>query len=194
MGYKAFSQSCENNKEPILNVLKRVLDKATSVLEIGTGTGQHAVYFAPALSHLKWNTSDRPENHENIHAWIEEQNASNLQPPMAFTIGVNDWPINTVDAVFTANTTHIMQIEEAKLMMELVAENLPEGGLFCQYGPFNIDGQYTSESNQRFGEHLEAEGCGGIRDIAELVGWAKGLTLTEKVIMPANNFLLIWRK
>ncbi|WP_133469268.1 DUF938 domain-containing protein [Paraglaciecola marina] len=191
---KPFSQSCENNKQVILNVLELVLKDSSNLLEIGSGTGQHAVYFGEHLSHLKWQTSDMKQNHKGILAWLAESAANNISAPVEFTLGKSDWPQGEFDAVFTANTTHIMQPSEAKIMMQMVAQNLSDGGIFCQYGPFNIDGQYTNESNKRFDQHLQAEGCGGIRDIAELVGWAKGVTLVEKVIMPANNFLLIWRK
>ncbi|MFT2091364.1 DUF938 domain-containing protein [Paraglaciecola sp. 2405UD69-4] len=191
---KPFSQSCENNKDVILKVLEQALKEHNKVLEIGSGTGQHAVYFGEHLSHLQWQTSDMVHNHNGIRTWLADCDASNILPPVEFTLGKSDWPKGEFDAVFTANTTHIMQPAEAQLMMEMIAKNLPEGGVFCQYGPFNIDGKYTSESNQRFDKHLESEGCGGIRSVEELVAWAKGLTLVDKVAMPANNFILIWRK
>ena len=199
---KPFSQACENNKQPILNVLQRVFAHATSVLEIGSGTGQHAVFFAPNLPHLRWQTSDQPEYHEAMLLWIEDEPSANLHQPIPFTVGVDDWHTvarvaNTqFDAVFTANTTHIMQVHDAELMLKTVAEHLPVGGIFCQYGPFNINGQYTSESNREFDESLKARGCGGIRDIAELEAWVAntGLTLVENNDLPANNRLLVWKK
>jgi hypothetical protein len=194
---KPFSQACENNKQPILEVLHRILADRKSLLEIGSGTGQHAVHFAPSLSHLRWHTSDMPDKHLGIKAWLEEVDVDNLRQPLSFTIGATStgaWPIADVDAVYTANTTHIMQPSEAQLMMQLVADNLPSDGVFCQYGPFNFNGQYTSESNKNFDQHLREQGCGGIRDIEELILWAKPLSLKEKVAMPANNFMLIWQK
>ena len=191
---KPFSQACENNKQPILDALSRILVNRKCLLEIGSGTGQHAAYFAPRLPFLNWHTSDMPNNHLGIEAWLEDIQASNLHRPIAFTIGINNWPEIPFDAVYTANTTHIMQPSEAQLMMQLVADNLPVGGLFCQYGPFNFQGNYTSESNAAFDRHLSEQGCGGIRDIDELTQWAKPLTLIEKFSMPANNFLLIWKK
>jgi hypothetical protein len=191
---KPFSQACENNKQPILDVLKRVLAGKKSLLEVGSGTGQHAAHFAPNLSHLEWHTSDMPDKHLGISAWIEDTVVNNLHQPIPFTIGINAWPIASVDAVYTANTTHIMQPLEAQLMMQLVADNLPDGGVFCQYGPYNFQGQYTSESNQSFDQHLREQGCGGIRDIDELTLWAKPLLLIETVPMPANNFMLVWQK
>lgn len=191
---KPFSQACENNKQPILNVLNRVLVNNQNLLEIGSGTGQHAAFLAPRLKHLMWQTSDMPNNHTAINAWLKEEPVSNLLSPIAFTVGSDDWPQQHFDAVFTANTTHIMQPTESKLMMQLVANNLPAGGLFCQYGPFNFKGHYTSPSNVAFDQHLSEQGCGGIRDVDELEIWARPLTLIEKIIMPANNFMLVWQK
>ncbi|WP_339724920.1 DUF938 domain-containing protein [uncultured Paraglaciecola sp.] len=191
---KPFSQACENNKQPILEVLNRVLADRQKLLEIGSGTGQHAAYFAPKLKHLEWQTSDMPNNHLGIKAWLDEAQVSNLHQPISFTVGTNDWPLGNFDAVYTANTTHIMQPSESKLMMELVADNLPHGGIFCQYGPYNFQGQYTSDSNAAFDQHLSEQGCGGIRDIDELVTWARPLNLIETIAMPANNFMLIWQK
>ncbi len=190
---KQFSPSCENNKDPILQQLLSHFAAVKQVLEIGSGTGQHAAYFAAHLTHLQWHCTDIEENHPSINGWVSEAKLTNVTPPIPFFIGRDNWPL-AVDAVFSANTTHIMQKSEAKLMMQLVAENLPSKGVFCQYGPFNVNGQYTSESNQSFDKHLLTQGCGGIRDIAELVDWADGLALRQRVAMPANNFLLVWEK
>lgn len=191
---KQFSGSCERNQQPILKQLFRLFNDRQRVLEIGSGTGQHAVFFAKNLSHLDWHTSDAKNNHASINAWIEELPSENLHSPIEFLFGEQPWPTITMDAIFTANTTHIMQKHHAKLMMESISENLQEGGLFCQYGPFNIDGEYTSEGNREFDLHLANEGCGGIRDINELTQWATGLRLMEKISMPANNFLLVWQR
>ncbi|MEP1447778.1 MAG: DUF938 domain-containing protein [Paraglaciecola sp.] len=191
---KPFSQACENNKQPIFEVLYRVLSDTKKVLEIGSGTGQHAAYFAPRLSHLTWQTSDMPNNHDAIKSWLADVPVRNLLAPISFTVGVNHWPLGSFDAVYTANTTHIMQPSESKLMMQLVADNLPLGGVFCQYGPFNFQGRYTSQSNADFDQHLMEQGCGGIRDVDELVVWAKPMNLLEKISMPANNFMLVWQK
>lgn len=193
---KPYSQACENNKGPILDVLKVRLGVSRRLLEIGSGTGQHAVYFAALLPHLQWQTSDRLENHAGINAWIDDFPAANLHRPICFTVGMDKWPDGDFDTVFTANTTHIMPVPEAKLMMKMVAENLPDNGVFCQYGPFNIDGQYTSDSNQAFDQHLLSQGFGGIRDVVELQNWVaeSGLTLMQRIQMPANNQLLVWQK
>lgn len=193
-----FSQACENNKGVILAELIKHFAECKQVLEIGSGTGQHAVYFAPALPHLTWQTSDLVVNHSSILAWIETsveaKSENNLRPPVEFMIGQHAWPVGNVDGVFSANTAHIMQPNETHQMMEMVADNLPSKGVFCQYGPFKVDGQYTSESNHQFDLHLAREGCGGIPDISELESSAKGLLLVRRVPMPANNFMLVWHK
>jgi hypothetical protein len=191
---KPYSQACENNKGPIAEHLKKYLADSKNVLEIGSGSGQHAVFFAPQLAHLVWQTSDMPNNHPGIHSWLAEFPADNLCLPISFTIGQDAWPDMDIDAVFTANSTHIMQKVEAQEMMQLVSQKLPIGAVFCQYGPFNIDGKYTSDSNRNFDQHLKNEGCGGIRDIAELQEWAGRMMLLARLPMPANNFLLVWRK
>lgn len=193
---KRFCQSTENNKAPILTYLSNLFESVTRVLEIGSGTGQHAVHFAPKLSHLIWHTSDVEDNHETINQWIDDFPSDNLVRPVRYVVGKDEWPIQQVDGAFTANTTHIMQPDEAKLMLRSVALNLEAGGLFCQYGPFNVNGQYTSEGNEKFDQHLKSEGCGGIRDIQELQDWVSDTTLLlkERITMPANNLLLVWQK
>ncbi|ABG41526.1 protein of unknown function DUF938 [Paraglaciecola sp. T6c] len=194
MTEKRYSPSCENNRLPILAVLKSALKDRRHLLEIGSGTGQHAVYFAPELPHLNWQTSDLAYNHPSIQAWLDDLPAPNLYQPVVFQVGADNWPVSRVDCVYTANTTHIMQPHEAEIMMQTVAKELPSGGVFCQYGPFTINGEFTSQSNHDFNQHLLNEDCGGIRDIAELTQWAGELELVEQQPMPANNFMLIWRK
>lgn len=150
-----------------------------------------------------WQTSDLIENHASISAWGEDAALTNWLPPKQFKVGASDWPVsdNIADAIFTANTAHIMQPEEAKLMMQLITEKLPAGGVFCQYGPFRFDGEYTSQSNAEFDARLKSQGFGGYRDINELKQWCVSLadpsvrlTLSELIDMPANNHLLVWRK
>lgn len=190
---KRSAPHCERNKRPILEQLSVYFKDSQQVLEIGSGTGQHAVFFAEYLPHLTWHTSDMPENHDNVNAWVIDSQLKNIVPPIEFTIGEDAWPNTEVDAVFTANTTHIMQQEEAKLMMEMVAANLPDGGIFCQYGPMKINGEFTSQSNREFDQQLKNSGFGGIRDLEQLIQWGKGLELIERIPMPANNFLLVWK-
>ncbi|MDM7860097.1 DUF938 domain-containing protein [Alteromonas sp. ASW11-36] len=191
---KPFSQACENNKAPILAQLQRHFAKATSVLEIGSGTGQHAVHFAAGLPHLQWHTSDQPHYHAGIEAWLNEAGLANLHSPVNFTVGLDTWPNIHIDAVFSANTAHIMQHDEVKVMQQVVAERLPQNGVFCQYGPFTTNGVFDGQSNADFHQYLLSEGCGGYRDISELQAWAPQLTLSENIVMPANNRLLVWFK
>lgn len=194
MSEKRFCQSSENNKSPILNVLTRCFARVSHVLEVGSGTGQHAAYFGHALPHLTWHTSDLAVNHPSILSWLEDEGASNVREPLEFEVGQHDWPLPQIDGVFTANTTHIMSPELVAIMMEQIARNLPESGVFCQYGPFRVEGDFTSDGNRAFHQHLLEEGCGGIRDVSELEQWGQGLRLVERIDMPANNFLLVWRR
>ncbi|MFC3094386.1 DUF938 domain-containing protein [Alteromonas sediminis] len=194
MDNKPYSQACENNKSFILAHLKEAFSSATHVLEIGSGTGQHAVYFAPALPHLIWQTSDQAPYHAGINQWIDDFPSDNLRRPLLFKVAENVTLFDDFDAIFTANTAHIMQKEDVEIMMGLIANHLPKGGVFCQYGPFTDRGVFTSESNQQFHLHLLEQGYGGYRDINELIEWSQGLKLAQNICMPANNQLLIWRK
>ncbi|MBD1574979.1 DUF938 domain-containing protein [Vibrio sp. S11_S32] len=191
---KRTSPYCEKNQKPILEHLFQHFKDVKHVLEIGSGTGQHAVFFAKQLPHLIWHTSDMTENHANIDAWLGESELDNVVSPVAFTLGQDPFPNVAVDAVFTANTTHIMQPQEAQQMMELVAANLPAGGVFCQYGPMTVNGEFTTDSNREFDANLKSRGLGGIRDIEQLKQWASGMELIHMHPMPANNFLLVWGK
>ncbi|GAA0857764.1 DUF938 domain-containing protein [Aliiglaciecola litoralis] len=191
---KSFSQACENNKAPILAHLKKHLVGKCKVLEIGSGTGQHVSFFAQHFVDIVWQPTDVIENHPSIKAWVADANCHNVLPPACFFIGQDEWHFNNVDAVYSANTAHIMQPEEAQLLMQTVAKNLPQGGVFCQYGPFKINGEFTSDSNYEFDLSLRQRGYGGIRSLEELTTWAQGLTLSHNYFMPANNQLLIWHK
>lgn len=191
-----FNQAAENNKQVILEKLTPLFSRSANVLEIGSGTGQHAVYFASKLTHLHWHTSDLIDNHNSINAYIAESGLCNINPPFEFDVEKSDWPNLSIDAAYSANTAHIMQPHQVERMMQLVAQNLLCGGVFCQYGPFKVGGQFTSESNASFDASLRAQGYGGYRDIEQLQDWCQeaGLKLDATISMPANNFLLVWRK
>ncbi|MYM63817.1 DUF938 domain-containing protein [Pseudomaricurvus sp. HS19] len=194
---KPFSQACENNKQPILEVLQRHLTAPGSVLEIGSGTGQHAVWFAGNLPHLQWQTSDLVENHPGIRAWLAEYEGENLDAPIALDVAARDWPLSEFDAVFTANTAHIMAWPEVLAMLDGVAQLLVPGGLLIVYGPFNYNGRFTSESNARFNDWLlEQAPHRAIRDFEVVCEEAgnRGLQLLEDVAMPANNRCLVFSK
>jgi len=194
---RQFSAACERNREPILSVLRNVLANAKQVLEIGSGTGQHAVYFGAALPHLTWQTSDLPHNHASIHGWLNEAQLSNVLPPFALDVTCGNWPAGPFDAVFTANTCHIMAWEEVREMFAGVARILRPEGLFCVYGPFNYGGQFTSESNALFDMSLKAQGQHmGIRGFEDVDRLARdnGMTLVADHDMPAHNRLLVWQR
>lgn len=194
---KPFSQACENNKDPILGVLRESFVTARLVLEIGSGTGQHAVYFAAHLPHVIWQTSDLSENHPGILAWLEDAALSNLRPPLSVDVSQDEWGVDAVDGVFSANTAHIMSCPQVAAMFAGVGRVLKSGGIFCLYGPFNYQGRYTSDSNARFDQWLKArDPRSGIRDIEALTTLAEQheLTLTADHAMPANNRTLVWQK
>ena len=193
-----FSQACENNQAPILVVLRDWLAHSKRVLEIGTGTGQHAVHFATGLTHLHWLPSDHPETLWQSRERLARDAPVNLQQPaLALDVAQRPWPDLQVDAVFSANTAHIMSWSEVEAMFRGVGDLLPAGGCFCLYGPFNQDGRYTSESNKRFDSWLrERSPNQGIRDLEALKSLAagSGLSLEMQQPMPANNQLLLWRR
>lgn len=194
---KPFSQACENNKRPILAVLSRHLVGVREVLEIGSGTGQHAVFFAENLPHLTWQTSDQRICHPGILAWVEDGVAANVRAPLELDVTVHPWPVSSAQAVFSANTAHIMSWPMVKDFISGVGQLLPEGGLFLLYGPFSYGGVQTSESNARFDDSLRAQDpIMGIRDFEAVDALAKeaGMTFMEDNAMPANNRLLVWRR
>lgn len=194
---KPYSAACDRNRDPILTVLREVMPTPAHVLEIGSGTGQHAVYFGAQLPHLLWQTSDLPHNHSGIVAWLNEASLPNVLPPLTLDAGSRDWPSGPFDAVFTANTCHIMAWSEVQAMFVGIGRVLRQGGLACVYGPFNEGGSFTSDSNARFDASLKAHAAHmGIRDAGAVtqLAEAQGMQWVADHAMPANNRLLIWRK
>jgi SAM-dependent methyltransferase len=184
---KPFSEACERNRAPILAVLKRIFADRRRVLEIGSGTGQHAAYFAPELPHLKWIASDVAEHLPGIRMWGMEPIELDVDKP---------WPALDVDAVFSANTAHIMSWPQVERMFEGVARILAPGGVFALYGPFHYGGRATSESNARFDAMLRTcDPQSGVRNFEDVDALARrcGLALVEDNPMPANNRLLVWK-
>ncbi|MBB1419058.1 DUF938 domain-containing protein [Pseudoalteromonas sp. SG44-1] len=193
---KPFSQACENNKNPILSVITAYLAQVESVLEVGSGTGQHSVHFAANLPHLQWHTSDRLVNHNGIKQWLDEAKLDNLHAPVELDLN-RPWPINTVDAIYTANTLHIVSKPLVEQFFTGVNKHLLSKGLVCIYGPFKYNGNFTSESNQRFDEFLnQQDSQSGIRDFEWVQQLAEqaGLMLVDDIAMPANNQLLIFKR
>ena len=194
---KPYAESCAQNRDPILAVLREVFADRRQVLEIASGTGQHAVYFAEALPHLTWHTSELPENHAGIQAWLDEAHLPNVRPPLALDVNAATWPIAEVDAVFNANTVHIVAWPAVERMFAGIGRVLAPGGKLALYGPFNYGGRFTSDSNARFDAWLKArDPVSGVRDFEALDELARthGLRLLEDYAMPSNNRTLVWRR
>lgn len=192
-----FSQACENNQAPILAVLTQAFADRRQVLEIGSGTGQHGVYFAPRLPHLVWQTSDLAGNHAGISAWQAAYPAPNLRPPLLLDLARSGWPDGPFDAVFSANTAHIVAWPLVQRLFALAGAHLPAGGVLALYGPFNYGGSYTSDSNRAFDAWLRArDPASGIRHFEDITALAatQGLALEHDHTMPANNRLLVFRR
>jgi hypothetical protein len=194
---KPHSDACERNREPILQVLRQWFTQPGIALEIGAGTGQHAVHFASNLTHLQWQPTDCEANLAGIGLWVSEAALPNLRAPLKLDVRDNEWPVQTVDYVFSANTAHIMSWPEVELMFAGIARVLRTRGMFALYGPFNRDGRFTSESNQAFDASLrERDPQMGLRDDKALqaLGRQHGLAFTAEHAMPANNRLLLWTR
>lgn len=197
MTHKPFSQACENNKQPILEVIRNILTEPATVLEIGSGTGQHACYFAGQLPHITWQPSDRPENLPGIRQWLDEAQLSNILQPIELDVTAIHWPISGINALFTANTLHIMAWQEIESFFNQLKTLLIQQAYCCIYGPFNYAGNYTSESNANFDQWLRARNpLSGVRDFEAVIRLANAanLELVSDFAMPANNRLLILRK
>ncbi len=194
---KQHSLSCDQNREVILQVIEPLLQSCHKVLEIGSGTGQHAVYFAAHLPHLLWQSSDLPESHPSIQAWIADAQLANVLAPLTLDVLQDPWPELVVDAVFSANSLHIMSWAAVEACFAGVGKLLKAGGLFVVYGPFNYDGRFTSESNARFDLWLKkrnpASGVRNFEDLNQLAQQA-GMMLQEDYAMPVNNRILCWQK
>lgn len=167
------------------------------VLEVGSGTGQHAVHFAAHLPYLIWQPSDLAENLPSIELWRAEAARPNLLPALALDVNQPQWPDTGADAVFSANTLHIMSWPEVRLFFAGVGRALPLGGVLAVYGPFNYGGRHTSDSNARFDSLLRSQDPrSGIRDFEAVDALAaeQQLALQRDVPMPANNRTLLWRR
>jgi len=192
---KPFSQSSENNKDHILLVLKDAFRYANSVLEIGSGTGQHAVHFAQNLSHLNWQPSDLEINLSGIRLWLDEARLPNIKEPVLLDVNNLPWEVGEFDGVLTANTLHIIAKAEIENLFQGIGQVLKDHGTLCVYGPFNYGGKYTSPSNERFDDWLYRRNPkSAIRDFEWVNSLAEnvGLVLVQDHDMPANNRLLEW--
>ncbi|PPC89374.1 MAG: methylase [Methylobacter sp.] len=194
---KPFSQACENNKQPILDILSTAFTRSATVWEIGSGTGQHACYFASKLPHMQWQPTDRVENLAGIEQWRLESRLDNVLPALALDVADVDWPGQAIEALFTANTLHIMSWRLVEILFQRLSGYLTEHAVACIYGPFNYGGRFTSDSNANFDQWLKSrDPDSGVRDFEAVVVLAAqaGLTLVSDNTMPANNRLLIFNK
>lgn len=191
---KPDAPSCLRNREPILQVLRDHFADCRKVLEIGSGTGQHAIFFAAALRHLNWQTSEQRENLPGIRAWLDETALPNTPAPLELNV-MDLWPVQRYDAIFSANTLHIMSWAEVERVFACLPEVMTGNSRLAVYGPFNYGGRFTSESNAAFDAWLkERAPHQGIRDFEAVDALASqtGLKLIEDRTMPSNNRCLVW--
>ena len=194
--HKPFSPACERNQDAILAVLREHFADRTRVLEIGSGTGQHAVHFARALAHLVWQASDVAENLPTIRQWLADAPRPNAPAPLVFDINVTP-PAGAFDAVFSANTLHIMGWPEVRRLFAMLPGLMQPGAPLCVYGPFKNGGTFTSASDAAFDASLRAaDPKRGLRDFeaVDALAQAAGLNLIDDRAMPANNRCLTWRR
>jgi len=196
-----YSEACERNKRPILEILRDALVDSGSVLEIGAGTGQHAVFFTRDLEHVTWTPTERPAGVAALRARVEVEGGGNVSAPLELDVNDDPWPAavrdREYDAVYSANTLHIMSWTSVEALFDGVGGVLARGGTLCVYGPFRYGREFTTPSNARFDESLRArDPDSGIRDFEAVSALARdqGLELRADHAMPANNQLLIWRR
>lgn len=193
---KPYSEACERNREPILDILVRAFADRRRVLELGSGTGQHAVYFGAALPHLEWQTSDLAQAHSGIREWLTDAQLPNVLPPVELDACDDAWRVGVYDAFFCANVVHIAGWDAVQAMFRGIARHRAEDCIVAFYGPYNYAGRFTSQSNADFDAWLRRrDPASGIRDFEAVDALAQGigLSLAEDNAMPANNRLLVWR-
>jgi SAM-dependent methyltransferase len=188
----------ERNQAPILAVLQRTLPPTGTLLEVASGTGQHAVHFARHLPSFTIQPSDvDAENLASIQAWADEANLPNLRFPLQLDVCDDDWKVGPLDAIFNANMIHIAPWNVALGLIGGAARHLRSGGVLIMYGPFRIGGEHTAPSNQAFDESLRQRDVRfGVRDVEAVTTLAQrhGLTLQERIEMPANNQVLVFQR
>lgn len=197
MPERPYAESAERNAEPVLEILRHEFRDCADVLEIGSGTGQHAVRFAAELDHLHWQTSDLEENHEGIRAWIADAGLPNVRSPLPLDVTRADVPSAAYDAVYSSNTAHIMSFDAVMDMFALVGRALRPAGVFCLYGPFQRAGKFNTASNAAFDANLRSrDPVMGIRDLDALdeLGAEQGLQRIALYAVPSNNLVAVWQK
>ena len=196
-GELPFSTACERNQTPIVDILREVFGTSRVVLEVGSGTGQHAVHFARALPHLVWQPSDRTQSLSLSQARIAKARLANLRATVELDVDASTWPIASSDSIFTANTLHIIREASVQAFFRGVGRVLDSPGTLAVYGPFRYRGQFTSASNAEFDAELRARNQeSGIRDFETVntLAMAIGLRLVGDYSLPANNQLLVWSR
>jgi cyclopropane fatty-acyl-phospholipid synthase-like methyltransferase len=195
---RQFAPATQRNREPILAVLRRALPSKAAVLEIASGTGQHAVFLASALPGARWQPSDRDDDSlASITAWIASEGCTNVAPPVRLDVTAELWRVGVFDAIFVANLIHIAPWRACAGLMRGAAAHLVSNGVLILYGPFKIGGEHTAPSNAAFDADLRArDRSWGVRDLEAVAAEARahGLVLDERVAMPANNQTLIFRR
>jgi len=192
-----FSQPAENNKIDICDRLCDILSHSSHLLEIGSGTGQHATYMAPRLPHLIWQTSGLAQDLKNVSARLELEARENVRAPIELDVSSHPWPLTSCDVIYSANTVHIMSWAHVEQLFLGVGKTLEKGGFLCLYGPYKYNGDFTTPSNQRFDQWLKGnDPLSGIRsfEAVDRLAQNQGLALLKDYAMPANNQLLVWRR
>ena len=196
MDLRQTSEACARNRGPILEVLRVAFARTTRVVEIGAGTGEHAVFFAAALPHLQWQATDVAAHLPGIAAWRDSANLANLPAPLELDVDAPVWPVAAADGMFTSNTLHIMSWRSVGNFFRGVGRVLQPGGVLAVYGPFSDNGHHTAESNARFDAFLrDRDPQSGVRDwqAVDELAKAQGLSLCGDHAMPANNRMLVWQ-
>lgn len=191
------ASATERNSAPILSVLRTEFRDCRDILEIGSGGGHHAVRFAMALPHVRWQTSELDDNHPAIRAQIETSGLRNVLPPLSLDVRIASAPGQQYDAVYSCNTAHIMSSSAVDRMLPLVAAALVDDGVFCLYGPFKREGQFNAQSNEAFDASLRSRDSEmGIRDLRDIdtILSKQDMTRQRVYAMPSNNLLVVWHK
>lgn len=198
LSQRQWAPAAERNREPILDVLRDVLPACGTVLEIASGTGQHAAYFAAALRQLDWQPSDaEPAACASIAAWVAQAALPNLRAPLALDVGAWPWPLEAADAIVCINMIHISPWASTLALFDGAARVLGDAGVLYLYGPYRRDGAHTAPSNAQFDAQLRNRNpAWGVRDLEAVVaaGRAAGFDLEAVVPMPANNLSVVFRK
>jgi len=191
------AESCLRNQEPIFDVLQQELEEGSVVLELGSGTGQHAAFISHRLPRIRWQPSELAENIDAINAWRQHMKAGNFLPPLVLDIAQDLWPVKQVDAVFSANLVHFVGWDKVRSMMAGIGRVLKNSGVAFFYGPYNYNGEFTSDGNRQLDEWLKSrDPASGIKDFEQIIMTARKekLRLLKDIAMPANNRILVMQK